>query len=67
MTYTDAPSILKAIAFCAPFVSREETRYYLTGVWLIENGAHLWAIATDGHRMAYTAIAPPRVAIAVVV
>ena len=42
---TFLPSVLKAVL---PFVSQEETRYYLQGC-LIEKGIF---IATDGHRLA---------------
>lgn len=41
------------LAFCSPFISNEETRYYLNGVCLAfeDEGASLRAVATDGHRM----------------
>lgn len=43
----DGPGFRKAIDFVAPFISTEETRYYLNGVCL--DGA--MAVATDGHRL----------------
>lgn len=43
----DGVALRKALAFCQPYVSTEETRYYLNGVCLDGNVA----IATDGHRL----------------
>lgn len=44
-------NLLKHSEFC---VSTEETRYYLNGVYFhhLDSGAHLCAVATDGHRLA---------------
>ena len=40
------------LAFAAPAVSTEETRYYLNGAFMHVNGAgQLAAVATDGHRL----------------
>ncbi len=41
-----------------PFVSREETRYFLNGVALEFGAAGITAIATDGHRLGHHIIAP---------
>lgn len=60
-TYThiitmSAAHLHKLIARAAPFVSTEETRYYLNGIYLhqIETTERntLRAVATDGHRLA---------------
>jgi len=45
----DGEALKRAIAFAAPFASREETRYYLNGVCLFGRAV----VATDGHRMAF--------------
>ncbi len=39
----------KAVAFVAPFISADETRYYLNGVHISEDAA----VATDGSRMGW--------------
>lgn len=44
----DGDRFARALAFAAPFASREETRYYLNGVCLYGRDV----VATDGHRMA---------------
>lgn len=53
--------LVDLLAFCSPFISSEETRYYLNGVSLAfeEDGAKLRAVATDGHRMGARAIPLP--------
>lgn len=43
----DGEALKRAIAFAAPFASREETRYYLNGVCLLGRDV----VGTDGHRM----------------
>lgn len=48
MKITINMSILKAAHL---FTSKESTRYYLNGVAIEWNGAHLTAVATDGHRL----------------
>lgn len=45
----DGEALKRALAFAAPFASREETRYYLNGVCLFGRAV----VATDGHRMAF--------------
>ncbi len=40
-------------------MSREETRYYLQGVYLHALSDHLAAVATDGHRLARTCLPLP--------
>jgi len=43
----DGDAMKRAIAYVAPAISTEETRYYLNGVWLEGDVA----VATDGHRL----------------
>ncbi len=43
----DGEALKKALAFVSPFISTEETRYYLNGVCLDGRVA----VATDGHRL----------------
>ncbi|MDX1219064.1 hypothetical protein GOL99_26695 [Sinorhizobium medicae] len=43
----DGDGLKRALTFVAPFMSTEETRYYLNGVCLDSDDA----VATDGHRM----------------
>lgn len=45
----DGDALKRALAFAAPFASREDTRYYLNGVCLFGRAV----VATDGHRMAF--------------
>ncbi len=45
----DGSALKAAIGFVLPFVSNEETRYYLNGVFL-SGGV---AVATDGHRLGH--------------
>ena len=42
-------NLVKAAAFC---VSKEETRYYLNGVYITYDMGALISVATDGHRLA---------------
>lgn len=44
----DSAALKQAISFAAPFMSTEETRYYLNGVCIDAEDA----VATDGHRLA---------------
>lgn len=46
----DGEAFLKALRFCMPAISTEETRYYLNGVCL--SGKAI--VATDGHKLAVT-------------
>ena len=46
----DSDAFLKALRFCMPAISTEETRYYLNGVCL--SGKAI--VATDGHKLAVT-------------
>jgi len=39
------------LGFAAEFVSKEETRYYLNGVYIELTGTGVVAVATDGHRL----------------
>lgn len=45
----DGERLKKAVTFAAPFMSNEETRYYLNGVHLSSDAA----VATDGHRLGW--------------
>lgn len=51
-----AAHLLKLLAHAAPFVSTEETRYYLNGIYFHQMQTAerntLRAVATDGHRLA---------------
>lgn len=47
----DAGWIGDALARVAPFISREDTRYYLNGVLLEAEGDKLLAVATNGHQL----------------
>lgn len=42
-------NLVKAAAICT---SKEETRYYLNGVFITSDGESLVSVATDGHRLA---------------
>lgn len=48
------------LRFVSPFISQEETRYYLNGVALrcsdAAGGPTLCAVATDGHRLGFTSV-----------
>ena len=46
-TEVDGEALKKALIFVSPFISTEETRYYLNGICLDDNVA----VATDGHRL----------------
>lgn len=48
--------VLDTVAFA---ISSEATRYYLNGVYLHTDGDHLFAVATDGHRLARMTLALP--------
>lgn len=48
----EAVHLIAILKDCYPFVSREDTRYYLNGVYLHGGLAGLTAVATDGHRLA---------------
>ncbi|WP_043620452.1 DNA polymerase III subunit beta [Ensifer sp. ZNC0028] len=48
----DGDRLKKAVTFVAPFISNEETRYYLNGVHISEDAA----VATDGHRLGWHAL-----------
>ncbi len=50
-TLTDA-KLRKALRATSACISREETRYYLNGVWFAEHDGSLRMVATDGRRMA---------------
>lgn len=43
-------------------MSSEQTRYYLCGVYLHEEGETLRAVATDGHRLSHNSVTRPDVA-----
>ncbi len=45
----DGDRLKKAVSFVAPFISTEETRYYLNGVHISDDAA----VATDGHRLGW--------------
>jgi DNA polymerase-3 subunit beta len=51
----DGAALISALAFIAPAMSTEETRYYLNGAFLgvrVANGERrLHVVATDGHRL----------------
>ena len=47
----DNVELLKAINFCLPAVSKEETRYYLNGIYFESIDGFLNLIGTDGHRL----------------
>lgn len=52
----DLATLFAPVAFA---ISREETRYYLNGIFLHQIGAELLAVATDGHRLAKHVMAAP--------
>lgn len=41
----------RCVRMLAPFISSEETRYYLGGIHFEANGEGIIGVATDGHRM----------------
>ncbi len=45
----DGERLKKAVTFVSPFISTEETRYYLNGVHISSDAA----VATDGHRLGW--------------
>lgn len=47
----DAGFVGDVLARVAPFISNEETRYYLNGVCLDPDGDRLFSVTTDGHRL----------------
>ncbi len=47
----DCGELRRILERTAPFMSVEETRYYLNGVYLHRHGLNLRAVATDGHRL----------------
>ncbi|HEV2364177.1 MAG TPA: DNA polymerase III subunit beta [Caulobacteraceae bacterium] len=59
----EASDVMRLIDKTRFAISTEETRYYLTGIYLhtvVENGeAALRAVATDGHRLALAEMAAP--------
>jgi len=62
-TFTLPAADLKALIEKTRFaISTEETRYYLNGIYLHHvdaGGAHLRAVATDGHRLAQVEVDAP--------
>ncbi|QGA57814.1 DNA polymerase III subunit beta [Brucella sp. 2280] len=48
--------VLSTVAFA---ISTEETRYYLNGVFMHNDGEHLAFVATDGHRLALMKLDAP--------
>lgn len=56
MAGADLLSLLTDTSFAA---STEETRYYLNGVYVHAADNHLRAVATDGHRLAWSELALP--------
>ncbi|MBN9525419.1 MAG: DNA polymerase III subunit beta [Alphaproteobacteria bacterium] len=54
-----APQLVALLGRPAFAMSREETRYYLNGVYLHRLGERLAAVATDGHRLARATLAAP--------
>lgn len=53
-----AQPLSQALARATPYISTEETRYYLNGIYLHQHsndaGPYVRAVATDGHRMMQT-------------
>lgn len=47
----DANDLAKRLRKIRPFISTEETRYYLNGVYMAYSDGKLTLVATDGHRM----------------
>ena len=54
-----AAEIEATIGRVAPFVSTEETRYYLNGVLLAIGDGRLDVVATDGHRLGHASLRLP--------
>lgn len=46
-----ASGIAKILSCCAPFISTEQTRYYLNGIYFHAREGLLAGVATDGHRL----------------
>jgi DNA polymerase III subunit beta len=57
--HVEARDLLGIIQRCWHAISREETRYYLNGIYLHAAGGALRGIATDGHRMMWHDIEAP--------
>lgn len=55
----DAARLVEAFKGLFSFISTEETRYYLNGIFAHKVGGKLFLVATDGHRLARRAIAWP--------
>lgn len=47
----DAAQFQSDLSFCLTSVSKEETRYYLNGVYFTEYNKRLTMVSTDGHRL----------------
>ena len=54
-----ASSLCGALSTVAFAISKEETRYYLNGIYLHSAGENLAAVATDGHRLGLVTIPLP--------
>lgn len=54
-----AGDLLRLLDAVSHAISTEETRYYLNGVYLHRDDGKLFAVATDGHRMAIASLAAP--------
>ena len=51
-SWLEAAELHRVITRCTPFISSEEARYYLNGIYLhAEEAGALRAVATDGHRL----------------
>lgn len=57
----DAQDVAGALSRCAPCISKNETRYYLNGIYLhrpaADGGSRIAAVSTDGHRLMVTGFA----------
>jgi len=58
----DAGFIGDVFARVAPFISAEETRYFLNGILFDAEGGRLLAVATDGHRIGRVGRSVPGIA-----
>lgn len=62
MTVTTDKVLRDALSFVRPAVSKEETRYYLNGVFFTSYNDKLTVVATDGHKLGKyeTKVSAPR-------
>ncbi len=54
--FAEPTSLARALRTCLPFVSTEETRYYLNGCYFDLSEPQAYTVATDGHTLGRTTV-----------